>query len=402
LTGQSDEDIFELLFASDELLLEELFIHVQDYLIEIRTDWVHENFILVLDAVFKLDNYKKLRDYCLSSFCEDPIPFLSSKAFPSINEEILLCLLNRNDLQIKEIVIWDYLIKWGIEQTPSLGCENSDRTKWNKENYEALKETLYHFIPLIRFVCISRRDFKDKVIPYNTIIPSHIYKEIEEFHYKDALPKTLTLSPRTGFITRIVKFKSNIITPKLAKIIINWIEKKNVVYNRIESDPLYNFKLIYRGSRDGISSGSFRKKCNGRIASLVLVKVKESKRIFGGYSSIGFSSLGDGYIVKDNFRLYHSLDNFIFSFEDSKDTQNMKISRVVNKSQAILDYCSTGFNFGWGSLSMNETRLHANNNSKNYENNLDTSTIYTIEDVETFTIRKTVCTAPDFLPPPIT
>ncbi|RGB27979.1 BTB/POZ protein [Rhizophagus diaphanus] len=101
LTKQSGENILGLLVASDELLLEELFGHVRDYLIEKQTKWVHENFVLVLNVVFRLDNCKKLQDYCLKSICKNPLPFFSSKIFTSINKEILFDLLERDDLQIK-------------------------------------------------------------------------------------------------------------------------------------------------------------------------------------------------------------------------------------------------------------------------------------------------------------
>ncbi|POG77056.1 BTB/POZ protein [Rhizophagus irregularis DAOM 181602=DAOM 197198] len=40
LTKQSGENILGLLVASDELLLEELFKHVRDYLIEKQTKWI--------------------------------------------------------------------------------------------------------------------------------------------------------------------------------------------------------------------------------------------------------------------------------------------------------------------------------------------------------------------------
>ncbi|CAI2187467.1 17292_t:CDS:2 [Funneliformis geosporum] len=60
LTTKSDADILRLLVASDKL---ELFKYVQDHLIEKQT---------------------------------------------------------RDDLQIEEAVAWDYLIKWGIEQTLNL------------------------------------------------------------------------------------------------------------------------------------------------------------------------------------------------------------------------------------------------------------------------------------------
>ena len=107
MTKQSGEVILGLLIASDELLLEELFEYVQDYLIEKQNSWVHENFVLVLSAVFKLANGKKLQDYCLESIYKDPLPFMSSKTFPSLNKEFFLGLLKRDDLQVKEAAVWD-------------------------------------------------------------------------------------------------------------------------------------------------------------------------------------------------------------------------------------------------------------------------------------------------------
>ncbi|GBC01612.1 hypothetical protein RclHR1_04260012 [Rhizophagus clarus] len=226
LSKESNEDILGFLVASDELLLEELFVHVQDYLIK-QKSWIDKNFIPVLHAVSNLDSCKKLLDYCLKSICEDPVKFFSSKEFPSVNKEILLGLLKKDDLQIEEVIIWDYLLKWGIEQTSGLG---NNRAGWNNENYEALKKTLNQFIPLIRFVRIPRADFFDKVRPYKTIIPDQIYEEIEEFYYKDTLPKTITLSSRTGPLIRSSNFESNIIKPILTNIIANWIDNKDAKY----------------------------------------------------------------------------------------------------------------------------------------------------------------------------
>lgn len=108
-------------------------------------------------------------------------------------------------MQIEEIVAWDCLIKWGIEQTPDLG---SDKTKWNNEDYESLKETLKQFIPLIRFVEISSKNFYDKVQPYKAIIPNNIYEEIEEFYLKNTLPKT-------KFYFKSILLKSTILTPRI-------------------------------------------------------------------------------------------------------------------------------------------------------------------------------------------
>ncbi|CAG8718794.1 3178_t:CDS:1, partial [Funneliformis mosseae] len=78
---QSGEDILGLLIASDELLMEELFKHVQDYLFEKHICWIQQNFIFVLHTVFKLSSCKNLQEYCLGSICADPEPFITSKNF---------------------------------------------------------------------------------------------------------------------------------------------------------------------------------------------------------------------------------------------------------------------------------------------------------------------------------
>ncbi|RGB27970.1 hypothetical protein C1646_768392 [Rhizophagus diaphanus] len=387
LTEKSGEDIFELLIASDELLIEELFNYVQDYLVEKRSEWIQKNIVLVLSFAFKIGQSNKLQDNCLEFIFKDSESFINSESFLSIDKDILYILLQRDELQIDEINLWNRLIKWGIEQTPGLGSENSDKSEWNDENYKALTKTLDQFFPLIRFVEISRTDFFDKVRPYKFIIPIHIYNEIEEFYYKDTLPKNLSSSVRIKFLEKI---DSKIIDPKLANIISNWIDKKNPTIIRTENDSLYKFKLIYRGSHDDISNESFKRKCKGRLASLVLIKVKNTDKIFGGYSSIGFNSLGSGYLLNiDGIQFYNSLDNFIFSFENSKDIKNMKLSHILIHKNAIITNCkNVAFGFGRNSLYMEDKKLYVNNNSGDYENNLNTNTIYNIEEIETFVVIK--------------
>src|ERR1044071_5268078 len=76
LTKQSGENILELLVASDELLLEELFYRVQDHLLEKCSGWIQRNLVLTLHVVFKLVNCKKLQDHCFKLICADPQSFL--------------------------------------------------------------------------------------------------------------------------------------------------------------------------------------------------------------------------------------------------------------------------------------------------------------------------------------
>ena len=144
MTKQSSDDVLELLIASDELLLEELFNHIQDYLIQKQASWIREDIFLVMKTTLNVANCQKLYEHCITTVCKNPQPFFTSKKFPSLGKDNLFNLLERYDLKIKEIVAWDYLIHWGIEQTPGLGNKNINRAKWNQENFEALKETLNH------------------------------------------------------------------------------------------------------------------------------------------------------------------------------------------------------------------------------------------------------------------
>ncbi|EXX57669.1 uncharacterized protein OCT59_006042 [Rhizophagus irregularis] len=372
LTKQSGEDILSLLVSSDELLIDELFNHVQDYLIEKQTSWVQKNFVLVLHTVFKLTSCKKLQDYCLESICEDPESFISLKMFSSLDKDILFGLLKRDDFQIKEIDIWDCLIKWGIEQTPGLG---SDRTKWNNENYEALKKTLNQFIPLIRFVEISSEDFFDKVRPYKAIISHHIYEELEEFYYKKTLPKATTLPPRTG---KSGLLTSTIIKPKLINIISNWINRNDSA--TLSNNNKFKFNLIYLMSRDGFNNVTFYNKCNRQGPFVVLIRV-QSNKIYGGYNPIGYTG-------RD--RWLSSTESFVFSFENDQDIHNMKICRSLNTNRSVLDYCNYDKFFSFGDmLYIYEQNLFVGYNNSHYENNFGVeNSSYFIEEIEVFSVVK--------------
>ena len=66
LSNQSGENIFGLLVASDQLILEELFKHVQDHLIEKQPAWVQQNFVPVFHAAFKLSNSRNYKNIVLN------------------------------------------------------------------------------------------------------------------------------------------------------------------------------------------------------------------------------------------------------------------------------------------------------------------------------------------------
>jgi len=275
LSNQSGENIFGLLVVSDELLLEELFQYIQNHFIEKETGWIQQNFALVMKTTFNLPNYEKLQGHCIASFCKNPLPIFSSNDFLSLDKDILLNLIKRDDLNIEEIIIWDSLIKWGIGQIPELKNINSNGDKWSNKNYESLKNTLRNFFPLIRFLDISSDDFYDKVHPYERIIPNNIYEEAMAYYL---IEESELLNDGT--------IKSEIIKPRLANIIANWIDRNDSNFHSCNNK--YKFNLIYKKSRDSFNCTIFYNKCNGQGPFVVFIKV-QSKKIYGGYNPIGYN-----------------------------------------------------------------------------------------------------------------
>ncbi|GBB98122.1 hypothetical protein RclHR1_03140021 [Rhizophagus clarus] len=315
LDDRSGADNFRLLLACDHLLLKELFHFVQYHLIKQHSPWIRQNFALVLNNIFNLPNFIILQDFCINFFCKNPLPLLTSNDFQSLDKYILSYLLYKRDdfhVHIEEVIIWNSLIEWGIKQTPEL--DNKDQEEWTDIDYENLKDTLSNFVPFIKFLNIISEDFYDKVRPYETIIPNNIYEEIMAYH--------LVEQPK------LCIYNSKIINSRFVNVIVNLIDKNELKYPSIfvrnENNPIYRFKLIYRGSRDGIDNISFGTRCKNDVISLVLIKIRESDKIFVGYNSVGFNL--DRNIISIFAYNHRYTDHFILSFKNNEDTQNMKIS----------------------------------------------------------------------------
>ncbi|RGB33211.1 hypothetical protein C1646_705002 [Rhizophagus diaphanus] len=127
------------------------------------------------------------------------------------------------------------------------------------------------------------------------------------------------------------KYDTNIVTSRHFSIFASWIERKNSSYY-FDKDIPYYFKLIYRASRDGNRSEVFYRKCNNKGATIVVVKIKGSEQIFGGYNPVIWRSYGN----------YMMTSSFIFSFTNRK---NIKTAKVGYES-SINFYPSYGSMFG--------------------------------------------------------
>src|SRR6185369_16661960 len=155
-------EILELLEACDELKVNELIEDLQNYLIVGKKEWIKQNLIYVHKISSRHQLFDLLHNYCSELINENPALFFKSSNFIMIEKCIFMTILERDDLALEEIDIWDCVIKWGIGQNEELKKEISG---WKKEDFVKLKSTIEDLIPLIRFNEITPADFSDKILP---------------------------------------------------------------------------------------------------------------------------------------------------------------------------------------------------------------------------------------------
>ena len=74
-------------------------------------------------------------------------------------------------------------------------------------------------------------------------------------------------------------------------------------------------ELIYRGTRDGMTSSVFHNKCDNKGEAITLIK-NEKGNIFGGYASISWTSANGIY--------YSAPELFLFTLNNIYNTEPTK------------------------------------------------------------------------------
>ena len=104
-------------------------------------------------------------------------------------------------------------------------------------------------------------------------------------------------------------------------------------------------ELIYRGARDGSNSNIFHNKCDNQGPTICLFK-NEKGNIFGGYTSISWTSNGDYKFVNDCF---------IFTLTNIHGTAPTKYPNI-NSNYSVYHHSGYGPVFGGG----NEICIYGN------------------------------------------
>ncbi|EXX75444.1 hypothetical protein RirG_041770 [Rhizophagus irregularis DAOM 197198w] len=377
LKEHDTSNIIKLLVAANELNLQELITFIQSFLIENEMNWMEQHFNLIYRVSFENDYFLRLQKYCNVLIFKEPDKIFKSLDFTSIPEKLLISVIQENNLIMSEVQIWEHVLKWGLAQNPELP---SDVSNYSKADFSNLKNTLQQCIPFIRFHNLTSKEFLDRVLPYKKVLPKELYTELLREFLDNNTKTSSKSSPRIYEEVILKGINSNIITSQHAEEISKWIKRLEITDELTTS---IEFKLLFRGSRDGFYPVKFHEICDSQSHTVTIAKVAGSNEILGGYNPIAWKS--------DN--IYGTtVDSFIFSFNNTNRNENYILSRVIDKKHAIDNRCYCGLIFGNGDLIIwgfdhQTLRNYCRSSKSSYEKPIrETEDIFSIEEYEVFRV----------------
>ncbi|GES76323.1 carbohydrate-binding module family 13 protein [Rhizophagus clarus] len=373
-------DIIKILVTANELRLFELVSYIESFLIENKKNWMEQHIDLIYQTSFENDSFLELRKYCTDLISKEPDKIFNSPNFSTISEKLLVTLIQNGNLQMNEIQVWEHMIKWGLAQNPELP---SDPTNFSKDDFNTLKNTTQQCIPFIKFHNLTASEFSKKVLPYKKILPKELYKDLLEYFLDNDSEKSVPHKIKEEEENYSKNIDSKIITFQHAELISKWINGLEITDKLTTS---YEFKLLYRDSRDGSNKLNsrfikFHENCKNQPRTVTIIKVVDSNEILGGYNPLEWKS-DDSYGI--------TKDSFIFSFRND-NIENYILSRVKNEKKALFNsFCYyEGPSFGCKDLHLyqnfaNDLRIYCKKYS--YENQLKEINYSYFSDFEVFQI----------------
>jgi len=259
------------------------------------------------------------------------------------------------------------------------GKEEAKRTK-SGTSLDDVKKLVPDLISMIRFPLLEVEELASQVAPtgvldQNVLVMLFAYCATTEEAKKKKMASTVPFPTRPREGTVIFK-KSKILLPKQNKPMMKLMEVKRC-----------KAELLYRGADHGYSASSFHSRCDGKGATLTIVRA--NGHIFGGYN-------GDSWSQNNN---YTTGEAWIYNLVNTQNRPPIKMVGHSNK-------CYGGSNYGptWGGghdLYINNSMKSASNSSNpssysvasGYNGSFNNTTLagsqsFTVDEIEVWGIKK--------------
>src|SRR5438045_6587603 len=166
---------------------------------------MEQHFELIHRTSFQSNSLSELQRFCTDLMATSPEKIFKSFDFTSLPEKSLVSLIKRDDLQMKEIEVWEYVLKWGLAQNPTL---LPDPSTWTDDDFKTMENTLQHCLSLVRFFSLSSKEFLQKVRPYKKLLKRQLYENLLNSHLDPySEPADNISSPRNIKIDGIIYSK---------------------------------------------------------------------------------------------------------------------------------------------------------------------------------------------------
>ncbi|RIB25951.1 hypothetical protein C2G38_2241074 [Gigaspora rosea] len=244
------------MIVSCEFILEELVKYLETYLIENNAHWLRLNFARIYQTRFQNKQFQKLQKWCNDIAAKYLSKVFESENFATLQENALVSFIGCDDLQMEEVKI-------------------------------SLKITLQNCLPLIRYFQLSGDDIINKVKPGLLIRPLDCLLSLLACLLSIHNPgETIQKNSCRKSLERLnAKISYSKLTMKHMQLkIASQVDKKTEAYSIINNS--YKFKLLIHGTRNSFTSESFWKICDKQTNTVVVIKIKGTDEIFGGYSPI--------------------------------------------------------------------------------------------------------------------
>ncbi|GBC10237.1 hypothetical protein RclHR1_09460010 [Rhizophagus clarus] len=379
----NNESLVDVLIASDELELLEIYQRLEKQLLENESNWKFPKDFITLCQFRQDDRFRNLYQVAIDLVCRKPHLIFKSEEFLEMEEDHLIEILKRDDLKLEEIEIWDYLIKWGIKNTDSI----NNSTRWTSIDFTELEKTLHNCIPYIRFSQMPPNVFNIVKKQYNNILPKDLVDDVLQY-YSD--PNSKPLLKNLPLRVTVYPFESKIINAKDAALISSWIDKKEGIPYHLKDIP-FRFMLIYRATLEEFRY--FHLRCDNKGPTVVVIKVRNSGEIIGGYNPLDWRStkLGNENMPSNNSDFYNNhkretSNSFIFSLFSLTNGIIPVLSRVSSKKEAIIWCKDEGPCFGLQDLWIQSNSRSGRSKQKSYEKEIIDRETFEIEEYEVFQI----------------
>ncbi|CAJ0840132.1 8423_t:CDS:2 [Entrophospora sp. SA101] len=357
------ETILEVMKAAGEFGLTDILEYLEDQLLlkNHMEELLITNFAMIYQFVQEYDEFSRLKEFCELTIKNDPLViFEGARDFVKINQDLLITLLKSKYLFVNEICLWEKLVEWGLNQfyhhrrhcdqssliSSSMDSLSSSMTvsstlsppplspEWKTKDFRMFGEIIKPCVLLINFAFINPKDFKNKVEPFRKAFDEELYDKILEIHLSQQDTAISTLFQNLNN----ADFNSNLITLKHLALISGWIINDNNPNDIKPHNIPFEFKLLVRGSRDGLGPKIFHEKCDLKGPTVTILRVHNSGEILGGYNPLNWET-------DDNGKFNQTKKSFIFSLGHN-ELNNTIFSKVVETQSAILQYNKYGPCFG--------------------------------------------------------